>query len=161
MRMSERIKPKEYKQMRSLLTHPSVRSWRAIMGAFQTVLYELEKGLMSEGFHLSRFQIFLNLYFDGPLSAADLARRLFVTRGNVSTFLKRLERDKHIMVCASSRSQSRPLYRLTLKAEKIFEDIFPRHIQRVKGLVPELPESLVEKLTILSANTNRKDFKKR
>lgn len=144
---------KEYNKMRKLLDEPSVRSWRAIMDVFITVRSELEQELMKEGFHLSRFQIFFHLYFYGPLAAAELARRLIVTRGNVSTFLKRLERDNQIMVCPSSPGVKRPLYRLTPKAEKTFEKMFPQHIERVKKRVPELPAPLIKSLLKISAKT--------
>ncbi len=145
--MSETRKaPKKMAAMKELLEDPHVQSWRAIMGAFQSVLAELEKGLMSDGLHVSRFQIQFYLYFEPPLSAADIARRLLVTRGNISTFLKRLEKDKQIVVCPSSPSMQRPLYRLSSDAERQFEKVFPDHIKRVKKLVPALPKNVVQSL---------------
>lgn len=116
------------------------------MTAFQSIFVELEKGLKKDGFHVSRFQILFFLYFGGPLSAADLARHLLVTRGNISMFLKRLERDRQIRVCPSSPSMRRPVYRLTKRAETIFETIFPKHIARVQKLAPALPPSMTKAL---------------
>ena len=132
--------------MEELLEDPQVQSWRAIMGAFQAVLAQLEKGLMADGLHVSRFQILFYLYFVPPLSAADIARKLLVTRGNISMFLKRLEKDNQIVVCPTSPSMQRPLYRLSEEAERQFEKIFPEHIKRVKKLVPALPKTVVQSL---------------
>ncbi|MDZ4662704.1 MAG: helix-turn-helix domain-containing protein [Pseudomonadota bacterium] len=152
--MSEKRKtPKKLAVMKELLEDPQVQSWRAIMGAFQSVLADLEKGLMSDGLHVSRFQIFFYLYFEAPLSAADIARKLLVTRGNISTFLKRLEKDKQIVVCPTSPSMQRPLYRLSEVAERQFEKIFPDHIKRVKKLVPVLPKSVTQSLLTLGQIT--------
>lgn len=136
--------------MKKLLDDPSVRSWRAIMTAFQGVFSTLEKGLMSEGFHVSRFQIFFYLYFQGAMSAAELARHLLVTRGNISMFLRRLEKDGQIMMCPTSPSMQRPLYRLTPRAEKTFEAVFPRHIERVRKLVPKMPAAVLKSLLHLA-----------
>ncbi|MGE4107757.1 MAG: MarR family winged helix-turn-helix transcriptional regulator [Bacteriovoracia bacterium] len=145
--MSEKRKPpKKLAAMTELLEDPQVQSWLAIMGAFKSVLTELEKGLMGDGLHVSRFQILFYLYFQPPLSAADIARKLLVTRGNISMFLKRLEKDKQIVVCPTSPSMQRPLYRLSEEAERQFEKIFPDHIKRVKKLVPALPKAVVQSL---------------
>ena len=47
--MSENRKPpKKFAAMEELLEDPQVQSWRAIMGAFQAVLAQLEKGLMAD-----------------------------------------------------------------------------------------------------------------
>lgn len=130
----------------ALLNDPQVKSWRAIMTAFKHVYTKLDSALMQEGFHIARFQIFYCLYFEGSQSAAALSKRLLVTRSNISTFLKRLEQDKLIQICPTSPSMKRPYYRLTTKAERLFEQIFPQHIQRVKKWVPTLPSPLLRAL---------------
>ena len=137
-------------QMKSLLKAPEVQTWRAIMSAFQVTLSKLEKGLMEDGLHVSRFQILFYLYFEGSLSAVELSRKLLVTRGNISTFLKRLENDEQIKICSSSPSKGRPLYCLTPSAERFFEEIFPKHVKRVKQYVPRFPKDLQKFLEALS-----------
>ncbi|MEX1099424.1 MAG: MarR family transcriptional regulator [Bacteriovoracaceae bacterium] len=99
---------------------------------------------------MSRFQIMLLLYFEGPLSASELARRMLVTRGNISTFVKRLEADGQIEVCASSPSEKRPLYCLSDEAIFLFEELFEQHIKLVKKLVPRLEESFMDQLKNIS-----------
>lgn len=139
-------KPPRLKRMKALLDDPSVRSWRAIMAAFQIIYYQLERLLMQDGFHVSRFQILFFLYFEGPLSAVSISRKLLVTRGNTSTFIRRLQKDKVIQVCPTSPSMARPLFRLTPKAEAEFEELFPRHVGRVKKRVPKLSASTLKEL---------------
>ncbi|PIU01055.1 MAG: hypothetical protein COT74_00695 [Bdellovibrionales bacterium CG10_big_fil_rev_8_21_14_0_10_45_34] len=130
-----------------LMTAPQVKSWRALLGAFQYVFSNLEKGLTSEGYSMSRFQILLTLYFDGPHSAINISRKLLVTRGNVSTFLKRLLADGLVEASDRSKSGKRPLFCLTDKGIEIFESVFPRHIDRVKSLMPKLDASVIETLS--------------
>lgn len=135
-----------------MMSSPQVKSWRALLGAFQYVFSNLEKGLASEGYSMSRFQILLTLYFDGPHSAINISRRLLVTRGNVSTFLKRLLADGLIEVASESKSNKRPLFCLTDKGVEIFESVFPKHIDRVKSLMPKLDTTVVDALSRIPRN---------
>ena len=80
-------------KLTKLLKRPEVESWRTLMGTFQTVYRALEQALLREQCSISRFQILFLIYFYGPLSASDIAQKLCVTRGNISTFLNRLEAD--------------------------------------------------------------------
>lgn len=129
---------KAAKRMSGLLENEKVKSWRLLMAAFQRVYQSLEQGLAQEQCTISRFQILLHLYFDGPLPAAEIAKRLFVTRGNMSMFLRRLQSEGLISVAKESPSAKRPYFRLTARGVEFFEDIFPRHIERVKKLMPTL-----------------------
>lgn len=143
MRSSE---SKNYKKIVKMRNHPQVESWRAIMGAFQNIYGQLDKQKSSNGVHMSRFQILLLLYFEGPMSAAELARKMLVTRGNISTFIKRLEADGQVEICESSPSDKRPLYCLSETAIVLFEEMFQEHIKLIKELVPKLNEDLLEEL---------------
>lgn len=108
------------------------------MSAFQSVYRKLERGLNQEGCTISRFQILFHLYFEGNLPATGIAEKLFVTRGNISMFIRRLQEEKLVMVSKESPSAKRPLYCLTAAGIELFEDIFPRHIRRVKSSMPVL-----------------------
>lgn len=132
--------------LRRLFLEPEVKSWRQLMVAFQTIFTQLEKGMTSDGFSISRFQVLLMLYFEGPLSAVDISRRLLVTRGNMSMFLKRLMSDDLVCISSQSKSKTRPLYSLTSLGNERFEDLFPRHIKRVKKLMPRLPAETLKVL---------------
>ena len=104
------------------------------MGAFQSVYVRLEKGLADEGMSVSRFQVLFHLYFEGRHKASTLSRKLLVTRGNMSMFLKRMEADGLIRFDLPV-GQKRPEVVLTGKGIRVFEDIFPRHGARVRSLV--------------------------
>jgi DNA-binding MarR family transcriptional regulator len=149
-------RPDSKEKMKQLLELPEVRSWRALMGAFNTIFSELEKGLVSEDCSISRFQILLHLYFEGTLAAVDIARLLLVTRGNISMFLRRMEADGLVKKRAPA-GQKRPLYSLTAEGQRFFERIFPSHIQRVRSLSPVLDQKTIE---LLRGVAERKSLKK-
>jgi len=147
--MERSEKPKKYKSMVKLLDDPQVKTWRSVMSAFQGTLNRLEAGLKEDGFHVSRFQILFYLYFEGPLAAVDLSRKLLVTRGNISTFLKRLESDGQIEVCPSSPSPKRPFYMLSENAVSEFEKVFPKHVKRIQKFVPIFSPAILKQLSKL------------
>lgn len=125
------------------------------MTAFQRIFSKLEKGLIAEDCTISRFQILLVLYFEGPLSAAEVSRRLLVTRGNMSMFLKRLKADGLIQEAPGSKSEKRPLVCLTAEGIDLFESVFPRHIERVKRFMPALDAQMIKKLQSISEITEQ------
>lgn len=97
---------------------------------------------MVEGCSVSRFQILFYLYFEGDLPAVEIARKLVVTRGNISMFLRRMESDGLIQKKVP-KGQKRPRFSLAPKGRAFFEDILPAHIQRVRNLAPVLgPETI-------------------
>jgi len=128
-----------------LLEYPEVLSWRALMSAFTAIFTRLEKGLMAEGCSVSRFQILFYLYFEGNLPAIAIARKLVVTRGNITMFLRRMESDRLIKPVIPS-GQKRPVFTLTKKGTAFFEKIFPPHIDRVRKLAPILGQDTMRLL---------------
>ncbi len=133
--------------LRALLDDPQIESWRSLMAAFQAVYTRLESALRAEEqCSIPRFQIFFYLYFEGPLPASEIAKRLLVTRGNISTFLKRLESDGVIRPARADAAKKRPRLELTSRGATQFEQLFPRHIRRVKNLMPALPQGCLSLL---------------
>ncbi|MGE3975326.1 MAG: MarR family winged helix-turn-helix transcriptional regulator [Bdellovibrionales bacterium] len=139
-------------RLKKAYCEPEVKSWRVLLKAFQTIYTHLEKGMSADGVTISRFQVLLMLYFDGPLSASDISRRLLVSRGNMSMFLRRLTSDRLVEVSDASKSKTRPLYCLTKGGAKQFEALFPRHVKRIKELMPSLPNSMIRILSDISWN---------
>ncbi|MGE4233080.1 MAG: MarR family winged helix-turn-helix transcriptional regulator [Bacteriovoracia bacterium] len=147
------------KDLELLLKKTEVESWRALMGAFQAVFRKLERALLkNHKCTVSRFQILFFLYFEGPMAATEVAKRLCVTRGNISMFLKRMHADDLIEASPSSRSQKRSVFSLTPKGRDFFEGLFPSHIKRVCTFMPGLdPKTIVLLRQISSQEFNQKD----
>ena len=133
------------RKLEMLLELSEVRSWRSLMGAYQSIYRQLERALLTENCSIPRFQILFYLYFEGPTTGVELSRKLFVTRGNISTFLRRLQADG-ILKKPEEGAKKRQLLQLTDHGKKTFEDLFPRHIDRVRSLMPPLDVKTLEKL---------------
>jgi DNA-binding MarR family transcriptional regulator len=138
-------RPPDKDRLEALLKFPEVQSWRALMSAFQTIFSALEKGLMAEGCSVSRFQILFYLYFEGDKPAVQIARKMLVTRGNISMFLRRMEADGLVRKKATA-VQKRPVYSLTTKGRTFFEKILPPHIERVRLRAPKLNAQAIKRL---------------
>ncbi len=139
----------KHKELRALLEYSEVQSWRALMYAFKAIFTRLEKGLMTEGCSVSRFQILFYLYFEGELPAIAIARKLVVTRGNITMFLRRMESDGLIKPVIPP-GQKRPVFALTKKGITLFERIFPPHIDRVRKFAPSLTQDTLRLLKSVS-----------
>jgi len=149
VRAREREKKHE---LDDLLKLPEVESWRVLMASFQKIYRTLERELLKENCSISRFQILFLVYFYGPLSASDIAQRLCVTRGNISTFLRRLETDHLTTTLPTGERGGRELVELTRKGERLFEKILPPHIKRVTKLMPRLSPDFLR--TLRGINTS-------
>jgi DNA-binding MarR family transcriptional regulator len=99
-----------------------------------------------EGCSLSRLQVFFVLYFEGPYVPVKLAKRLMVTRGNMSTLLKRLEDEDLIATTYEIGTKNRPGYKLSEKGRAQFLRIFPRHIENIGTLFGPLSHATLKEL---------------
>ena len=137
-----------------ILLNPEVESWMAILFAYRKTLERLEQALLANGCSASRFQILFFLYFDGTLSPVQISRKMSVTRGNISTFLKRMEADR-LLKRRIPEGQKRPVYSLTKHGKEFFEGILPNHVKRVRQLVPALSKESVQLLKQVIAQDHK------
>jgi DNA-binding MarR family transcriptional regulator len=130
------------------LLDPEIVSWRALLDTKKAILAVLESCFQIEGFTVGRFHIMFNLYFEGPMSPTALSRINRFTKGNTSTFLKRMISDG-LVETSPGESKGRPRYGLTTFGVKQFEDLLPRHLARIKQIMIPLEEGYLENLRII------------
>ena len=135
-------------KLKAVLQQSDIQSWRLLMETFRTVYNRLEKTLADEGASASRFQVLFYLYFEGPKRATELSRKLLVTRGNMTMFLRRMESDDLIKY-EFEDNQKRPIVHLSDKGVRFFENLFPRHIRRVSALVKPFSQQTMKDLEAL------------
>jgi len=125
---------KNFKRFERLKNDSSLVLWRKLILLVEDIYNELEKALSEEDCSYPRFRLLFILYFEAPCSAADLAKRLRVTRSNLSTFAKRLESDGLIVACPLISTKTRPLFVLTQNGTKYTEELMDFHSNNVKKL---------------------------
>jgi len=132
-----------------LYLNKEVKTWKLLMETFSTIYSRLEVSLGNEGMSMTRFQVMLIIYFQGPISPNSLAQKLLVTRGNISMLLRRMENDE-LITYIEVDGKKRPSVLLSKNGAKLFEKIFPEHIARVKKLVKPLSKTSTDELLILT-----------
>jgi|GEM_PF-1834345 len=113
---------------------PKVDLWRQMLVMVETLYETLEKKLIEKNCTYPRFRLLFVLYFEAPCSPASLAKRLHVSRSNLTTFLRRLEEDKLIYACPLASSDSRQKYVLSEKGTDYTEELMTYHFENVKKL---------------------------
>jgi len=132
--MSKIYQSKNFKKFEKLKNDTTLVLWRSLIVLVEDLFSQLETSLLEKDCSYPRFRLLFILYFEAPYSAAHLAKRLRVTRSNLSTFTKRLETDGLIKACPLVSSPSRPLFILTPKGTKYTEDLMSFHFKNVKNL---------------------------
>jgi DNA-binding MarR family transcriptional regulator len=123
------------------------------MGTFKSIYSKLETSLNNEGINISRFQVLFILYFENEANANTLSKKLLVTRGNISMLIKRMEGDG-LIVFEPIFGKKRHNIKLSKKGKILFEDLFPRHIGRVKKLVNPLYNKSINELIGLKTHAD-------
>ena len=145
------------RKLAGLLRNPQVASWRLLMSAYQVNYSIFEEAISAEGLSYARFQILYLLYFEGATSASCLAQHLFVSRANMSTFCKRLEKDNLVKQVAVKKGSKRTEYVLTKGGNSLFEKIFVAHIRRVKKSIPAFTLKTTSELKNITRNHECKE----
>ena len=138
------------------MNNPKVRSWNSLLQTYRALCSHLEGQLLQHGASLSRFQILHTLYFEGAHAPVALARRMHVSRANITNFLRRLVEDKLIEPCVESGSAKRPYYKLSSQGRSYFEEIFPVHIKEIEQVMEELPDNTLEMLDSMKSRLHPK-----
>lgn len=81
------------------------------------------------------------------MSSIELAQNLNVTRGNVSTFIRRLSEDSLVEINAAEGRGGKQLIEISNKGKILFESFFPEHIKRVTAVMPEISSKSLKALS--------------
>lgn len=109
-----------------LMNLPEVQIWQNLMNLYKEIVQSLEANLQKNDMTIPRFQILLILYFFGEKRSIDLTKQLNVSKPNMSTFVKRLTADDLIVI------DDKKWIKISANGKKIFEQVFPLHIDEVK-----------------------------
>lgn len=126
----------------NLLEEPQVQSWRAMMGCFQACYQHFETNISLKNFSYSKMQILLTIFLNPEISAAKMSDILYVSRANMSMFLKRLLEAGLIEEVYLNQSK-RPVFQLTSSGLKEFESVIIPHLYEVIKTAPILDKKTI------------------
>jgi DNA-binding MarR family transcriptional regulator len=143
------------RELKKSLNDSRVTLWRDLLMTVELVYAQLERKLAEKDCTYPRFRLLFALYFDAPLSATQLALRLRVSRGNMSTFIKRLESDGLIYPCPLISTKGRPKYYLSPAGTKYAEDLMDFHFANIRQLPMKLSPKAKKDWLQLKANLEK------
>jgi MarR family 2-MHQ and catechol resistance regulon transcriptional repressor len=139
----KQISTADMKTSRYKGTREEVRALNAyvkLLRASETVSARIHRHLAPAGLTISQFGVLEALYHLGPLSQAEIAKKVLKSSGNITMVIDNLE--KRGLATRQRKEEDRRFYtiQLTNEGKKIIKDIFPRHAARI-----------VEEMSILSS----------
>ncbi len=133
-------------------TRDEVRALNAyvkLMRASESVSARTHRHLSDAGLTVSQFGVLEALYHLGPLSQAELAKKILKSSGNITMVIDNLE--KRDLVKRERRQEDRRYYsiRLTPGGKKLIRGIFPRHAGKIVEAMNALTKTEQETLSNL------------
>ncbi len=119
--MTEKVQTRKRK---SGLRRSSVLGWLHLMRISHRVLHTAATKLNGWGLSIAQFDVLAQIGAAPGISQLDLAQRLFVTQGNVTQLLDKMEARGLIQRVPEGRSKR--LY-LTAAGRQLFNEVVPLH----------------------------------
>lgn len=140
---------KKTKELSELFESDAVKSWRAITAVYRHVYSYLDQELQKSDLNISRMEILIILFLEGPARPVDLAKKMASSRANISMFLKRLTKDK-ILETFYEEGSKRALFALTKEGERLLKSHLKDHLKRVDSIMPLLSKQSLKRLSKVS-----------
>jgi MarR family 2-MHQ and catechol resistance regulon transcriptional repressor len=102
-----------------------------LLRATESLSARVHRHLAGAGLSISQFGVLEALYHVGPLSQAEIAKKVLKSTGNITMVIDNLE--KRGLVGRQRKEEDRRYYtvRLTAEGRKLIKSIFPRHAARI------------------------------
>ncbi len=109
----------------------ALNTYVKMMRASETISARIHRPLNDAGLTISQFGVLEALYHLGPLSQAEIARKVLKSTGNITMVIDNLE--KRGLVTRKRNEDDRRYYtiQLTKEGNKMTGDIFPDHAARI------------------------------
>lgn len=115
----------------------TMRLLRALVEANGQVMKLDEVQIRSYGLASAEFDGLVTLGVDQPLRMCDLAQRSLLTKSHTTQVVKQLEAKGLVNRQRSRESEREVLVSLTPAGQELFEQVYPRHYEFLKGLFGE------------------------
>ena len=119
---------------------------RNLVSAYQAFERYSAPDLRAMGLTMTQFDVIATLGNQPPMTCKELGEKTLVTKGTLTGVLERLE-SKGILERKLNPEDARSqMIRLTVEGQKLFEKVFPAHLQHLEDAFKKLN---VEKLELL------------
>jgi MarR family 2-MHQ and catechol resistance regulon transcriptional repressor len=127
----------------------AARVWLILWKAYESLHAYAVNDIESLQMCLSDFAILEALLHKGPLPMNDIARRVSLTAGSVTTAIDRLEKRSLVRRQSSDEDRRTRLITLTAEGRKLIKAAFSQHAQALETVAAPLTKKEREQLIAL------------
>jgi MarR family 2-MHQ and catechol resistance regulon transcriptional repressor len=127
----------------------SVSAYVKLIRAGEALHSTVSKGLALDGLTASQFSTLKVLRLRGPLAQRDIANYLLKTGGNVTVVVDNLEKQGLVVRIRDTDDRRFVFVRLTSDGEKLFDRIYPAHLDRIRSVMAALDHQVMLHLVSL------------
>jgi MarR family 2-MHQ and catechol resistance regulon transcriptional repressor len=122
---------------------PAIRAWRSFVRAKAEVGRAIHRELRERGLTGAQLGILRVLADSGSdgVKLNEISHLLYVTSGNVTGLIDRLEEAGYLARVPHPEDRRVTLAVLTPAGRELFDQIYPAHVARIKGLMSALTTS--------------------
>jgi MarR family transcriptional regulator, 2-MHQ and catechol-resistance regulon repressor len=124
---------------------------KELVRAYQAFESYSARHLRTLGLTVTQFDVIATLGNQPPMTCKILGEKTFITKGTLTGVLERMEGKVLITRTANSDDGRSQMIALTPKGQKLFEHVFPVHLNHLNQAFKKLPENeLLEAQKVLS-----------
>jgi len=109
----------------------------------------VSRGLAIEGITASQFSAMKVLRIHGKLAQRDIAKYILKSGGNITMLVDNLENMGLVTRDRDTKDRRITYVSLTPQGEKVFDDLYPGHLGRIREVMANLTEAECEQLITL------------
>lgn len=128
---------------------PSVQAYVRLIRSAEALHAEVSRGLVVEGLTASQFSAMKVLRIHGKLAQRDIAKYILKSGGNITILVDNLEKDGLVYRERDTEDRRVIYVSLTEQGEKMFDDLYPPHLERIREAMGGLSEDEYRTLTNL------------
>ena len=144
--------------IQTALGEEPVAAYVKLLRAADSLRAQVTKGLTPHNLTASQFSAMKVLRLRGPLAQRDIAKYLVMASGNVTVVIDNLEKRKLVRRTRDTSDRRIVFVSLTEAGEKVFDEIYPSHLERIREVMSVLGGSEIGQLTDLLLTIDPREY---
>lgn len=130
-------------------SEPSVQAYVRLIRSSENLHAQVSRGLVVEGLSASQFSTMKVLRIYGKLAQRDIAKYILKSGGNITILVDNLETMGLVTRDRDTKDRRVVYVSLTPEGEKVFDRLYPDHLERIREAMAGLTDAECEQLICL------------
>jgi len=128
---------------------PRVQVYVRLVRSSEALHNEVSRGLAIEGLSASQFSAMKVLRIHGKLAQRDIAKYILKSGGNITALVDNLEGEGYVVRDRDTADRRVIYVSLTPEGEKLFDRLYPGHLERIREAMHGLTDDECQQLSML------------